>query len=588
MNKRKNKKLKVVSNQVENKLDDYLQLLDTLTSTQINLNKLENLTNLNREQIYNTLDTMCLDGQISAVLETFASDVCETNMDGKIIWCVSDNSDITDYINNFLLQKLEIEKKLNKWVYQLLKYGDIYIQLFTKDINKITSLKEDIKVNLPNSKEYELYVEEVDNPAEMFDLVNKGKSCFFLKIPKYNNYINSNNSFQQYSLKQQDTEIYSPLEFVHASLNSGYNRRPEIIEIIDDQNEVVKYKIKSGQSYLFNTFKFWREKNLLEQSVLLNRVSRSALVQILSINMKDTPKNKVKDYILSLKNLIEQKISITQDNGMTSLNNNGPISNVIVTATNDDQGKIEAQTLGGDIDPKQLTDLDWWNNKLYGALKVPKQYFGYTDDSTGFNGGTSLTILSSQYGKLVKSVKRIMCSLVTDIINLHLMNRIPNYIGNFRIVMQDPITQESIDLRTNKNEEFKFKNDVINTITNFIEDPIKKLEIMKSELSSIITNDNTLNIIDDLIEQEKNKLNTSNIEENNIENNNVEDISNEEDINNNSSDSLMDEIENNSSQEDNDTLDNTDEDTENLPKINDLEDKDFLSKQDLNNIESED
>ena len=50
--------------------------------------------------------------------------------------------------------------------------------------------------------------------------------------------------------------------------------------------------------------------------------------------------------------------------------------------------------------PKQLTDLDWWNNKFYSSYGIPKQYFGWTDDAAGFNGGSSLTIISLLSGKV--------------------------------------------------------------------------------------------------------------------------------------------------------------------------------------------
>nr|DAE27130.1 MAG TPA: portal vertex protein [virus sp. ctnRj46] len=41
---------------------------------------------------------------------------------------------------------------------------------------------------------------------------------------------------------------------------------------------------------------------------------------------------------------------------------------------------------------------------MYGALRVPKQFMGFTDDATGFNGGTSLTIISSRYAKMIKRI----------------------------------------------------------------------------------------------------------------------------------------------------------------------------------------
>jgi len=35
---------------------------------------------------------------------------------------------------------------------------------------------------------------------------------------------------------------------------------------------------------------------------------------------------------------------------------------------------------------------------------VPKQYIGDTDDATGFNGGTALSIISNRYAKMIKRI----------------------------------------------------------------------------------------------------------------------------------------------------------------------------------------
>ena len=82
---------------------------------------------------------------------------------------------------------------------------------------------------------------------------------------------------------------------------------------------------------------------------------------------------------------------------ITSLEELNPIENNIYFATHGGQGNITIEAVGGDVDVKNLADLDFWNNKFYSAYGVPKQYYGWTDDAAGFNGGTSLAILSSSF-----------------------------------------------------------------------------------------------------------------------------------------------------------------------------------------------
>ena len=129
-------------------------------------------------------------------------------------------------------------------------------------------------------------------------------------------------------------------------------------------------------------------------SALLNRLTRSSLVRILNIQVPDMPKDQVANYISRLKEKIEQKSALEAGKGMQEYTNPGPIMNTIYIPTYGDKGSITAQTLGGDFDPKSLVDLEYFRDKLFGNLKVPKQFFGFTEDGAGFNGGTSLTILS--------------------------------------------------------------------------------------------------------------------------------------------------------------------------------------------------
>ena len=93
---------------------------------------------------------------------------------------------------------------------------------------------------------------------------------------------------------------------------------------------------------------------------------------------------------------------------MTEYTNPGPIENNIYVPTHEGIGAISTSQIGGDVDVKSLADLSYYQDKLFGNLRVPKQYFGVTDDAAGFNGGSSLSIISSRYGKMIKRIQNTM------------------------------------------------------------------------------------------------------------------------------------------------------------------------------------
>lgn len=532
------------------------EIINSVTNGYIDISKIESFSSVaqTREQVYKLIDTMAEDSSISSILETYAEDITAANDEGKIFWCESDDEEVSKYIN-YLLEAIRADKNAYTWAYSLIKYGDLYLRLYREsdygddllfgqddDTNEKRTLNEDLKsdgsqkddlkenVNLILHKEndnYVTYLEKVKNPGEMFDLTRFGKTMGYVKAPVnlQNDSFRLTSTFLDYNLNKKDVEIYSPTDFVHMSLDDNSSRISEEVKIkVEDKEGTEKtltYDVKRGQSILANLFKIWRELSLLEDSVLLNRTTKSSIIRMIQVEVGDMPKEQVGAHLQSLKQIIEQKAALDTDKSMVEYTNPGPIENNIYIPTRQGIGAITSTQIGGDVDPKQLTDLDWFNNKLYGAVRAPKQYFGFTDDSAGFNGGSSLSIISSRYGKAVLRYQVVMCQGITDAINLILINRGMNsYINNFKIKMNPPVTQEEIDKRENLSNRIRNISDIMNTLSD-ISNPSIKLNILKSLLSGCISDTAVLELIQDQIDElEKEKSKTDNDSKDNKSNDN--------------------------------------------------------------------
>ena len=73
-------------------------------------------------------------------------------------------------------------------------------------------------------------------------------------------------------------------------------------------------------------------------------------------------------------------------------------------------------TTGGDVDVKSILDVDYFDNKYFGSLKVPKQFLGQSEDMPGGLGDTTLTRLDIRYARTVKRGQKSAKSGVEDII----------------------------------------------------------------------------------------------------------------------------------------------------------------------------
>ena len=138
---------------------------------------------------------------------------------------------------------------------------------------------------------------------------------------------------------------------------------------------------------------------------------------------------------------------------------------------------------------------------VHNCLRVPKQFFNQTADNTGFNGGTSLTIISSQYAKMVRRIQNTLIQAITDAINLMLYDKgLDRYINKFTIHMMPPTTQEELDRRDNMSAKIQLTSDIMNMLAD-IEDPITKLKILKSLLNNVINDSNVMSLIQDEIDK---------------------------------------------------------------------------------------
>ena len=498
-------------------------IIEAGLSSKLDIAKLENFTSISnsRDQIYQLIDTMAQDSSVSAILKTYAENVCEPADNGHVIWAESNDPKISKFIN-YMLNTMNADKNMYGWAYTLTKYGDLYLKLFresdyeddlfkapTVDMvnstrSKLTESIEDaaekldeaVKLHMhPNYDPYSYYVEQIDDPGTMFELTKFGKTYGYIEVPNETNNLDATSTLTgmsmtgtyNFRMKSADVNVWQADDFVHACLEDNFTRYPETVELFlnEDGTKSQAYRVRRGKSLLYDNYKVWREKSLLESAALLNRITRSSIVRKVGVEVGDMPKEQVQSTLRRVKDMLEQKSAFNVGNSMNEYNNPGPMENNIYFATHGGQGNITIEAVGGDVDVKNLADLDFWNNKFYSAYGVPKQYYGWTDDAAGFNGGTSLAILSSEFAKSVKRVQNSLIQMLTDAINLFLLNKgYKSYLNNFTLKMKAPVTQEEIDYRN----EFTNKINAISSLQGLftdVEDKPRRLRILKALIASL-------------------------------------------------------------------------------------------------------
>lgn len=441
-----------------------------------------------RDEKYSAFEEMLSDPIVAAALEMYADDATQYNRDGNIIWAESDDPVIADAANR-LIKILDIPSQAWRHIYSLCTYGDLYLRLYKEgdesdildsSVNDSGTLKI---ISEDKTRRLEERIEYVSNPATVFDLQEKDKTCGFVRTKSSintgeNTAINRNyigGEFMSHcvsTISSKDCVMLYNTAYVHIMLSESINRAPEYLAIDrgDDSNSSDIYKIKTGKSILEDAYSISRQLDLLQDSMLLSRLSKSAIIRLLQIEIGDAPKSEGENILRRVKSLVEQKMSLNTKSGRArSYNSPGPIENIIYVPTKNGKGAIEASVIGGDVDVKSIADVDYFQNLKLAALKIPKQFLNF-DSPEGLGNGTSLTKVSSRYAHTVMRIQTAYIKGITNLINIFFLDRGLDYVNKFKIRMVSPATVEDSERDDQLNDRISQTGDILNLCSEYSED----------------------------------------------------------------------------------------------------------------------
>ena len=372
-------------------LDDFMIVTDNGQNAQL-LSELSSFNNVsyNRNSLYEAIDSMCEDARISAAVDIYTSVACEPNERGQIVWAESSDERVSTFVN-YLLDSFNVDKYAYQWMCSLVKYGDLYLRLYFKSEDEEEIRKERQKLNeaivMKLFKDDDHYVDFIDmhrNPAEVFELQKRGKTVGYIRTHLPDNWntsddnLYSNSYLNRYKFDTKDVDVYPADSYVHACLVDPNIKYTEEVVLGDDTDETtaVTYTVRRGRSLLYDAYKIWKTLSLLENAVLLNRLTKSAVVKVISVDTGDMDKTKVRPYLQQLRQSIETKVAIDVGNNMTEGATFTPVENMIFLPQHEGKNAISVEEIGtGEVNP-QLDDVDYFRKKLFSALGIPGAYLG--------------------------------------------------------------------------------------------------------------------------------------------------------------------------------------------------------------------
>lgn len=179
--------------------------------------------------------------------------------------------------------------------------------------------------------------------------------------------------FGKYSETQVDT--YAADEIVWFSLN-------------DDIGEQAPF----GDSVLRPVYRAQKQKELLEDAIIIYRIQRAPERRVFYIDVGKMPPQRVKTYLEQIKNEIKQKKIPTYGGGVEQVDSayNPQSMNEDFFFAQRPEGKgSRVEVLPGGQGLGELADLEYFQWKVYRGLRIPLSYMREGQDNAIFNDGAT-------------------------------------------------------------------------------------------------------------------------------------------------------------------------------------------------------
>jgi len=352
----------------------------------------------NRTDRYTQYDQMDIDSEVNAALDTISefctqSDI-ETNLPFRVMW-KNDPTESESKVVNESLKKWVAINKLDQRIFRIfrsaIKYGDHFFLRDPETFELYWVNPIDVKravINEAEGRAIEQYVISNIHPnlaakvaTQPIDNVQTlpGAAVTNAAGPysQSSNYAKPGSQGGEVAIDANDV--------IHISLNEGLDSSWPF-----------------GASILDSVFKIYKQKEMLEDAVIIYRVQRAPERRVFYIDTGNLPAHQAMAFVERVKNEIHQRRIPTRSGGGSSVDASyNPLSimeDFFFAQTADGRGS-KVETLPGGTGLGEIDDLKFFTNKLLRGLRIPSSYLptGPDDSAAQFSDGRIGTALIQEY-----------------------------------------------------------------------------------------------------------------------------------------------------------------------------------------------
>lgn len=404
--------------------------------------------------------------EIDGALDIYASETATQDDRGNIINIFCSSSKVQKIIND-LFDRIGIEDKGFDIIKGMCGYGDEFYEIiYSKNAKSIHSINM-----IPRE-----YIGRYEENGVL-------KNFFIRKSKKARDKRDSYYSFDYAQVNKSENIEIDPFRILHWRVSNS---------------DFAPY----GKSILDSVITPLEELRLMEQSLLLARISRAPERRIYYVNVGQAQGEKGIAMAREIVRGLKRKSILDRGNGNkldTNIDFFGASEDLIVPFRKDEE-RSTIESLPQMNDPGQLQDLEFIRDRIFPGLGIPRQYLF---DDTFSNANTNLSNKSIQFAKRIRRIQKFFIYNLYKLayIELKLKNISKKDYEDLLITMNNP---SNVDVRE-KLETESNKWNLISSIKSMNSDKVfyNDLQIYQEVLG--LNYDEILKLMIQNIAQEQNK-----------------------------------------------------------------------------------
>ena len=336
----------------------------------------------NRTERYGQYETMDIDSEINAALDILAEFCTQTNVENGTGFDIHFHESPSESEIDIIKQQLvnwnnlnDFDKRLFKIFRNVLKYGD---QCFIRD-----------------PETFEWYWTQMDKVTKIIVNESEGKKPeqYIIKDinPNFENLTATANTYNDYG---NQGDLYKNRGYIQPSSmydgSGGATAQGRFDKALNEKaieaEHVVHCSLTEGldanwpfgNSILEQVFKVYKQKELLEDAIIIYRIQRAPERRVFYIDVGNMPSHMAMSFVERVKNEIHQRRIPSKTGGGVNIMDTtyNPLStneDYFFPQTAEGRGS-KVETLPGGTNLGEIDDLKYFTNKLFRGLRIPSSY----------------------------------------------------------------------------------------------------------------------------------------------------------------------------------------------------------------------